>query len=151
MAKYEVTIDGQKYAVEIVRDDGRRALLMVDGREFEVEAVNVSTGSAPAASPSPAAMSPSPRPAASANAAPATARDAVGPGGMQIRAPMPGLVLQVVASIGQRVKNGDALIRLEAMKMENDIQSHTEGTVKEILVAQGDEVQEGEVLMVLGE
>ena len=62
---------------------------------------------------------------------------------------MPGLVLQVCASVGQRVKNGDALLRLEAMKMENDIQSHTEGTVKEILVAKGDDVQEGEVLMVL--
>jgi biotin carboxyl carrier protein len=47
------------------------------------------------------------------------------------------------------VKNGDALLRLEAMKMENDVQSHTEGTVKEILVAKGDDVQEGELLMVL--
>ena len=62
---------------------------------------------------------------------------------------MPGLVLEVTASVGQRVKNGDAVIRLEAMKMENDIQSHAEGTVKEILVKQGDEVQEGELLMVL--
>ena len=70
---------------------------------------------------------------------------------MQIRAPMPGLVLEVCASVGQRVKNGDALLRLEAMKMENDIQSHTEGTVKEILVAPGDDVQEGELLMVLEE
>ena len=47
------------------------------------------------------------------------------------------------------MKNGDALLRLEAMKMENDVQSQIEGTVKEILVAQGDEVQEGELLMVL--
>jgi biotin carboxyl carrier protein len=47
------------------------------------------------------------------------------------------------------VKRGDALFRLEAMKMENDVQSQIEGTVKEILVAQGDDVQEGELLMVL--
>jgi len=68
---------------------------------------------------------------------------------MQVRAPMPGLVLEVCVSLGQGVKSGDALLRLEAMKMENDIESQTEGKVKEILVAKGDEVQEGEVLVVL--
>jgi len=66
-----------------------------------------------------------------------------------VRAPMPGLVLQVCISVGERVKRGDALLRLEAMKMENDVQSQIEGTVKEILVAKGDEVQEGQLLMVL--
>ena len=67
----------------------------------------------------------------------------------EVRAPMPGLVLQVCVSVGQGVKSGDVLLRLEAMKMENDIESQTEGKVKEILVAKGDEVQEGQVLMVL--
>jgi biotin carboxyl carrier protein len=62
---------------------------------------------------------------------------------------MPGLVLQICVSVGQRVKHGDALLRLEAMKMENDVQSQIEGTVVKILVAQGDEVQEGQLLMVL--
>jgi biotin carboxyl carrier protein len=149
MAKYEVSVDGKQYEVEIVRDDGRRALLKVDGREYEVDASNVSTGSAPAARPSPAAVAPEPQRSPSATAAPAAAPGADGSGSLQIRAPMPGLVLQVCASVGQRVKNGEALLRLEAMKMENDVQSQTEGTVKEILVTQGDEVQEGELLMVL--
>ena len=149
MAKYEVSIDGRQYEVEIIRDDGHRALLKVDGQEYEVDARNVSTGSAPAPSPSPAAPTPEPRRSPSATAAPAAAPAAGGSGGLQIRAPMPGLVLQVCASVGQRVTNGEALIRLEAMKMENDVQSQTEGAVKEILVTQGDEVQEGELLMVL--
>ena len=149
MAKYEVSVDGKQYEVEIIRDDGRRALLKVDGREYEVDASNVSTGSAPAPRPSPAALTQEPRRSPSATAAPAAAPAADGSGDLQIRAPMPGLVLQVCASVGQRVKNGEALLRLEAMKMENDVQSQTEGTVKEILVAQGDEVQEGELLMVL--
>jgi biotin carboxyl carrier protein len=149
MAKYEVSIDGRQYEVEIIRDDGHRALLKVDGREYEVDARNVSTGSAPAPSSSPAAVTPEPRRSPSATAAPAAAQGADAPGDTQIRAPMPGLVLQVCAAVGQRVKNGDALLRLEAMKMENDVQSQIEGTVKEILVAQGDEVQEGELLMVL--
>ena len=68
---------------------------------------------------------------------------------MRVRAPMPGLVLEVCVSLGQGVKSGDVLLRLEAMKMENDIESQTEGKVKEILVAKGDEVQEGDVLIVL--
>ena len=149
MAKYEVSIDGRQYEVEIIRDDGHRALLKVDGREYEVDAQNVSAAPSPAPSPSPAAVMPEPQRSPAAPAAPAAAPEADGSGGLQIRAPMPGLVLQVCASVGQRVKNGDALLRLEAMKMENDVQSHIEGTVTEILVAQGDEVQEGELLMVL--
>ena len=147
MAKYEVSVDGKQYEVEIVRDDGRRALLKVDGREYAVDASNAPVGSAPAAtSPAPAATQ-APRRSASAGASSVAAP--VAAGDMQIRAPMPGLVLEVTASVGQRVKNGDAVVRLEAMKMENDIESHAEGTVKEVLVKQGDEVQEGELLMVL--
>jgi glutaconyl-CoA decarboxylase len=144
MAKYEVSIDGQQYSVEIVRDDGRLALLKVDDQEYEVEATNVSAAPTPGASPAETASP-------TASAASSSPQGVVGPGGLEIRAPMPGLVLQVTASVGQRVKDGDAVIRLEAMKMENDIQTHADGTVKEIRVAQGDEVQEGEVLMVLGE
>lgn len=149
MAKYEVSVDGKQYEVEIIRDDGRRALLKVDGREYEVDARNVASESARTARPSPAAAAPEPHPSPAATAAPAAAPAADAAGDLQIRAPMPGMVLQVCASVGQRVKNGEALIRLEAMKMENDVQSQAEGTVKEILVAPGDEVQEGEVLMVL--
>jgi biotin carboxyl carrier protein len=148
MAKYEVTVDGQQYEVEIVRDDGRRALLKVDGREYEVEASNVSAVSAPAPNPSPAGMTSEPKPRASA-AAPPAEQGSAGSDGVQVCAPMPGLVLEVCVSLGQGVKSGDALLRLEAMKMENDIESQTEGKVKEILVAKGEEVQEGDVLVVL--
>ena len=146
MAKYEVTVDGKQHEVEIVRDDGRRALLVVDGREYEVEAHSVSAGVAPAPIRAPAAAPPEPERSTSA---PAAAPGTGGAGDLQVCAPMPGLVLQVCTSVGERVKRGDALLRLEAMKMENDVQSQVEGTVKEILVAKGDEVQEGELLMVL--
>jgi len=148
MAKYEVKVDGQQYEVEIVRDDGRSALLKIDGREYEVEASNVTAVSAPAASPPPAGMTPEPKPRASA-AAPPAEQGSVGSDGVQVCAPMPGLVLEVCVSVGQGVKSGDVLLRVEAMKMENDIESQMEGKVKEVLVAKGDEVQEGGVLMVL--
>lgn len=149
MAKYDVTVDGQQYEVEIVRDDGRRALLKVDGREYEVETSNVSSASAPAASRSPDVAPPASKPHDPAADAPSVASNGVGSGQVQVCAPMPGLVLQVCVSVGQGVKRGDTLLRLEAMKMENDIASQTEGKVKEIRVAKGDEVQEGHLLLVL--
>ena len=143
MAKYEVSIDGKQLEVEIVRDDGQRALVKVDGQEYEVAARNVSVASLPARV---AVSSAGPRPSPPPAAAP---RRTGGDSGPEVRAPMPGAVLQVFASVGQSVSSGDALIRLEAMKMENDIQSQRDGTVKEVLVAPGDEVREGQVLMVL--
>lgn len=144
MAKYEVSIDGKEFEVEIVRDDGQRALVVVDGQEYEVDARNVSVGSTPIAAPPLAAAIPAPQRAPSAAAAPPTAG-----GSPQARAPMPGLVLEVCIAVGQKVSSGDVLVRLEAMKMENDVKSSLEGTVKEIMVAQGDEVREGQVLVVL--
>lgn len=144
MAKYEVSVDGKELEVEIVRDDGHRALVTVDGQEYEVGARNVSVGATPAAITA-APVVPQRAPAA----ARATPRPAAGGDALQVLAPMPGAVLQVFASAGQRVSIGEALVRLEAMKMENDIQSEAEGTVKEILVAPGDEVREGQLLLVL--
>jgi biotin carboxyl carrier protein len=147
MAKYEVSVDGKQYEVEIIRDDGRRAVLKVNGQDYQVEARNVSA--APSAA-SPADVSAAnPMPATSLAPTPAARAPVVGGDGMQIRAPMPGLVLEVLAAVGDRVKVGDVVLRLEAMKMENELQSQVEGTVKEVLVAQGDEVQEGQVLVVL--
>ncbi len=149
MVKYEVSIDGTQYEVAIVRDDGRRAVLKVNGREYQVDARPVSSGLTSVPNPSQQTSSPAgvssnrPMPVSAATTA------AAGPEDLQVRAPMPGLVLEVITSVGDSVKVGEVLVRLEAMKMENELQSDIEGTVKEILVAQGDEVREGEVLVVL--
>ena len=62
---------------------------------------------------------------------------------------MPGLVLSVEARIGQEVKKGDAVLILEAMKMENVIKSPGEGVIKKILVKQGQAVEKGLVLVEL--
>lgn len=58
-----------------------------------------------------------------------------------VKAPMPGLVLSIAVSPGQEVKKGDALIILEAMKMENVLKSPADGKVKEVLVTQGQAVE----------
>lgn len=64
-----------------------------------------------------------------------------------IKAPMPGLVLNVLVGEGTEVKKGDALIVLEAMKMENILKSPADGTVKKISVKKGMAVEKNQVLI----
>ena len=68
----------------------------------------------------------------------------------EIKAPMPGLVLNVVAQEGTEVKKGDSLLVLEAMKMENILKSPADGLVKKILIAKGDKVEKNQVLILFG-
>lgn len=64
-----------------------------------------------------------------------------------IKAPMPGLVLRLETAVGDDVKKGDALLVLEAMKMENVIKSPTDGKVKKIKVANGEAVEKNQILL----
>ena len=68
----------------------------------------------------------------------------------EILAPMPGTIIEVLVSPGDEVVEGQELLILEAMKMENDIASQVAGTVKEIRVQKGSEVSTGDVLMIIG-
>jgi len=65
-----------------------------------------------------------------------------------IYAPMPAKVIKVACKVGERVKKGDILIVLEAMKMENEIISPTDGVVKEIRVTEGINISHNEVMLV---
>lgn len=67
----------------------------------------------------------------------------------EIKAPMPGLVLQVSVKEGQEVKEGERILILEAMKMENSITLHTNATIKKIRVINGQAVEKGQVLVEL--
>lgn len=64
-----------------------------------------------------------------------------------IKAPMPGLVLEIAVVEGQNVKEGDKLLVLEAMKMENILKSPTDGIVKVISVSEGNSVDKGQILL----
>jgi biotin carboxyl carrier protein len=62
---------------------------------------------------------------------------------------MPGLIIEIMVEVGDRVKAGETVVRIEAMKMENDIVSPADGVVTEVRTTKGKEVRENEVLMVL--
>ncbi len=64
-----------------------------------------------------------------------------------IKAPMPGMVLNVLVNEGDVVKKGDTLIILEAMKMENSLKSPTDGTIKKIAVTKGVAVEKNQLLI----
>lgn len=72
-------------------------------------------------------------------------------GDAAIRAPMPGLVSNVLAQEGQEVARGQAIVVLEAMKMENDLTTPRAGVVKRISVTKGQTVNQGETLAIIGD
>ena len=131
--KYKVTLNGRTYEVEV---EAGKAMLL-----DEYEAI------APAA-PAPAAAPVAAAPAAAAVPAPAAAGVTVS-GGTTVSAPMPGNILKVNVTAGQAVKEGELLVVLEAMKMENEIFAPKAGTVAQVLVSKGSTVDTGATLVVL--
>lgn len=113
--------------------------ITVNGVAYDVQVEELGEGAAPAvaAAPAPAA------PKAAPKAAPAVA------GGTKVTAPMPGTILAVNVSVGQKVEEGQAVAVLEAMKMENEIPAPCAGTVASINVDKGASVETGAVLITL--
>jgi biotin carboxyl carrier protein len=68
---------------------------------------------------------------------------------VEVKAPMPGKILEVLVKVGDQVKEDDEMVMLEAMKMENPIYAPAGGTVKEILVKAGDSVETEQLMMVI--
>lgn len=128
--KYKVTLNGRTYEVEV---EAGKAMLL---DEYEAIVPTAAPVAAPAAAPAPAVA---PAPAAAAPVA-----------GDAVTAPMPGNILKVNVTPGQAVKEGDVLVVLEAMKMENEILAPKACTVKQVLVSKGSTVDTGATLVVLG-
>jgi biotin carboxyl carrier protein len=67
----------------------------------------------------------------------------------KVKAPLPGIIIDVFVTEGQKVNVGDTLVVIEAMKMENEIPSEFSGTIEKIFVKKGDTVEGDQVLMLI--
>ncbi|CDC63023.1 oxaloacetate decarboxylase [Clostridium sp. CAG:448] len=122
MKNFKVTVDGVVYDVTVE------------------ETSNAGAASAPAAP----VQKPAAKPAAAAPAAPAGAK-----GGVSVKAPMPGSIMQVNVAVGDKVKKGAVLCVLEAMKMENEIMAPQDGVVASVEVKKGDSVTTDALLVTM--
>ena len=132
--KYKVSLNNRTYEVEV--EEGKA--MLVD--EYEAYA--------PAA-PAPVAAAPVAAAPAAAPAAPAAPAGAALAAGEVVKSPMPGNILKINVAQGQKVNEGDVLIVLEAMKMENEIVATKSGTVAQIVTAKGAVVETGAPLVVI--
>ena len=122
----------------------RKFIINVNGKSYDVEVEEV--GAVASAAPVQAAA---PVAAPSAPAAPAAA-PAANVAGTKAESPMPGTILKVNVNVGDTVTEGQAIMVLEAMKMENEIPAPCAGKVVSVNVKQGDAVETGTVLAVIG-
>ena len=111
----------------------------VNGTSYEVTLEDLEEGQAPA----PVAAAPAAAPAPAPVAAPAGA-------GEQVKSPMPGNILSVNVNVGDTVAEGQVLMILEAMKMENEIMAPKAGKVTSVNVQKGATVESGTLLCVVG-
>ena len=144
MKEYKLTINGNEYVTSISVEDGI-ANVTVNGQEYKniaVEGMTKKNKSMPHVAPRPAVAE-----AAAPVAAPRPA--STGGAGSPIKSPLPGVVLDVFVKECDAVKTGQRLMLLEAMKMENNIESDKDGVVKSIVARKGDSVLEGDVLITI--
>lgn len=114
--------------------------ITVNGNVYDVTVEENGAGTAPAAAPRVAAPKAAPKAAAPA---------AGNAGSIEVKAGAAGKVFKLEASVGQSVKKGDAVIIIEAMKMEIPVVAPEDGTVASINVAVGDAIESGAVLATL--
>jgi biotin carboxyl carrier protein len=154
MGRYRLTIGEKTFEVEVLGVRGEQARVLVNGRPYEVKFQSLTPGTAMAkAPPAPARAAAPPRPAAPARPKPPTPPAPEKPAAAAepgvVMAPMPGSILDVLVTVGDLVQAGDTVVKLEAMKMENDLQAPCSGVVKEVRVSKGDNVSVGEALLVV--
>ncbi len=137
MRKFQIKVDGKVYEVEVEEAGGNES--------------SAGTISAPQPVAAKVKEEPVSQKAAKPSSGPAPAKaPAAAVAGEEVAAPMPGKVLQLKVAEGDSIKEGDTLLILEAMKMENEIVANASGNVKKINVAANDMVDTGDVLLVIG-
>lgn len=154
MGKYNFRINGHDYQVDVNSVEGGIADVTVNGTDYKVELAD--------AVPAPAQQAARPAPQATSTAAPAVTPQATAPAaqtatasapqdkGEVVTAPLPGVILDIKVKVGDVVKAGQTVAVLEAMKMENEIESTASGTVTAVNAGKGDSVLEGAAIITIG-
>ena len=162
--EYKYKVNGVEYTVQVASVYGNKAHVFVNGVSYEVEMegntiatpvalapVAASVPLAPASSvaaveeeKSPSTQTPEP-----VQETPKAAPADIPAGGAPVKSPLPGIINDVKVAVGDKVKNGQVLLILEAMKMENEITAEQDGVVSSIAVNKGDTVMEGTVLLTI--
>ena len=151
--KFQYKVQGIDYDVEIEEMEGNLAKVNVNGISFEVELkqpINpshiITRTKVEAPRPSSSNMSKTTT-THSVTEQPKTATPEAG--GTAVKAPLPGTITSINVKVGVKANVGDCVVVLEAMKMQNNIETDTAGTVTSISVNQGDSVMEGATLLTI--
>jgi len=144
MKDFKFKINGNDYNVHITSVDGNTADLEVNGTPYKVEIDReLKQTKTPKLVRPEAVPSTDSHPSVAKTVSPGVATSGA------IKSPLPGVILSINVREGDTIKVGQRLLVLEAMKMENNIDSDKEGRISSIKVRQGDNVMEGDVLIVI--
>ncbi|MCR4564857.1 MAG: biotin/lipoyl-binding protein [Bacteroidales bacterium] len=155
MKTYKFKIENNPYTVEIASMEGGVAKVNVNGIDYEVEIEDAPTSAAAAPVAGVAGTASAASAAGTVSAAVSSAQTAATPAAApagpakKVCSPLPGVILSVNVAVGDKVKAGDKVAVLEAMKMENDIEAEFDGTITAIHVQKGDSVLEGAAIVSL--
>lgn len=146
MKEFKFKINGNDYNVNITNIEGNIAELEVNGTPYKVEIdKELKQTKTPKIVRQASVPSTDNHPTIAKTQSPGVATTG------SIKSPLPGVILDVHIKAGDMVKRGQKILVLEAMKMENNIDSDKEGRVVELKVKKGDSVLEGDVLVIIGE
>ncbi len=140
--KFQYKVQGIDYDVEIEEMEGNLAKVNVNGNPSHI----ITRTKVEAPRPSSSNMSKTTT-THSVTEQPKTATPEAG--GTAVKAPLPGTITSINVKVGDKVNVGDCVVVLEAMKMQNNIETDTAGTVTSISVNQGDSVMEGATLLTI--
>lgn len=142
-----VTVNGKEYRVEVQDVQADPLEIVVDGTAFSVSVTEKDAAAAPTSAPAqPVAQPARPKPKSEPQAP--SAAPSSGASG-EVRSPMPGVILDIAVHTGDKVKKGDALCALEAMKMKSAIRAPKDGVVSKVAVQNGAKVNHNDLLMVI--
>lgn len=141
MKKFKFTIRGNEYNVEIKKFEDDIAKIEVNGTKYEVEVhQEVKTTKTPTLV----------RQQVPVDRKDSKIKKSISSSTHSLKAPLPGNIFKILKQVGDEVKKGETIMIMEAMKMENNIQSEKDGKIISFKVKEGDAVLQNDVLAEIG-